>query len=219
MRGTLSPRKLDHVALWVSDPEDVVSTLLARLPFRVLEEGDDFLLVGRSPGLGKLTFFEAPGPRGRGALVRVAIGIPCATERTTIELADELRVELVPASPSGEVELDHVALQVPDPGESVREWIRLGFERDEIAGTVQRARLGESYVELQHGAPAPTARPLLNHLGLLVPSIEDVRIFVAEHDLSVTREVDAENSRALFVTGPDGVEIEYIEHKPSFALA
>jgi catechol 2,3-dioxygenase-like lactoylglutathione lyase family enzyme len=217
--GTLKPRKLDHVALWVSDPEDAVSTLLARLPFRVLEEGDDFLLVGRSPDHGKLTFFDAPGPRERGALVRVGIGIPCGTERTTIELADELRVELVPAAPSGEVDLDHVTLQVPDPGESIRAWIRLGFERDEIAGTVQRARLGGSYVELQPGAPAPTGRPLLNHLGLLVPSIEDVRAAVTELDLPVSREVDAENSRALFVTGPDGVEVEYIEHKPSFALA
>jgi hypothetical protein len=35
----------------------------------------------------------------------------------------------------------------------------------------------------------------------------------------VDKVVDADNSRALFVTGPDGVHLEYIEHKPSFALA
>lgn len=210
-------RKLDHVALWVSDPDEAASVVLGRLPFRVLEEGDDFLLLGRSPELGKLTLFEAPGPRERGALVRVGFGIPCAAERTAIELDDELRIELVPSDPHGEVDLDHVALQVPDPGASVREWMRLGLERDEIAGPVQRIRLGDAYVELHPGSPAGSERPLLNHLGLLVSSIEDVRQSVAQHDLPVTREIDANNSHALFVEGPDGVEIEFIEHKESFA--
>jgi catechol 2,3-dioxygenase-like lactoylglutathione lyase family enzyme len=215
----LRPRKLDHVALWVSDPDEAAGVLLSRLPFRVLEEGDDFLLVGRAPELGKLTFFEAPGPRGHGALVRVGIGVPCGTERTPIELDDDLRIELVPSDPRGEVDLDHVALRVADPGASVREWMRLGFEREEVAGTVQRVRLGDSYVELHHGAPAPTDRPLLNHLGLLVGSAADARSAISELGLDVTKEVDAEHSHALFVTGPDGVEVEYIEHKESFALA
>jgi catechol 2,3-dioxygenase-like lactoylglutathione lyase family enzyme len=215
----LSPRTLDHAALWVSDPGETAGILLSRLPFRVLEEGDDFLLLGRAPEFGKLTLFEAPGPRERGALVRVGIGIPSGTERTSIELGDELRVELVPSDPHGEVGLDHVALEVPDPGASVREWMRLGFERDEIAGTVQRVRLGDSYVELHDGAPAPPDRPLLNHLGLLVDSIDDARSAIFHLGLAVNEEVDAENSRALFVTGPDGVEVEYIEHKESFALA
>ena len=107
---------------------------------------------------------------------------------------------------------------MPDPGASVREWMRLGFQRDEIAGTIQRVRLGEAYVELHHGAPAPTERPLLNHLGLRVESVDDARWSIAELGLRVTREVDAENSRAVFVEGPDGVEVEFVEHKESFAL-
>lgn len=42
---------------------------------------------------------------------------------------------------------------------------------------------------------------------------------VAEQGLDVTKEVDAENILAVFVDGPDGVEVEYMEHRPSFALA
>ena len=42
---------------------------------------------------------------------------------------------------------------------------------------------------------------------------------VAERGPAVTREVDVENSRALFVRGSDGVRVEYIEHEPSVALA
>ncbi len=80
-------------------------------------------------------------------------------------------------------------------------------------------RLGNAVVELRPGRPAQTDRPYLNHLGLLVDSIEDVRRSVSEHDFDVTRETEGENSLALFLRGPDGVEIEYIEHKPSFALA
>ena len=151
--------------------------------------------------------------------MRIGIGIPCGTERSTIELDDDLSLELVPSDPGGEVDLDHLALEVADPAASVREWMRLSFERDEIAGTVQRVRLGDTFVELHHGRGEPAARPLLNHLGLLVSSIEDTRRSLDENGLAVNREVDAENSHALFVTGPDGVELEYIEHKPSFAHA
>ena len=42
---------------------------------------------------------------------------------------------------------------------------------------------------------------------------------MAEQGFHVNREVDAENSKAIFVRGPDDVELEYIEHKPSFVLA
>jgi hypothetical protein len=30
--------------------------------------------------------------------------------------------------------------------------------------------------------------------------------------------VDAENTVAAFVTGPDGVRLEYVAHKPTFSL-
>ena len=30
--------------------------------------------------------------------------------------------------------------------------------------------------------------------------------------------VDAANTYAVFVVGPEGVKLEYVEHKPSFSL-
>ena len=30
--------------------------------------------------------------------------------------------------------------------------------------------------------------------------------------------MDAENTIAVFVMGPDGIKLEYVEHKPSFSL-
>lgn len=212
------PQRLDHVALYVSDPDEVAARLLAQLPFRELERTGEFVLVGRAPELGKLTLFDAPGPRERGALLRIGIGIPCGTVERALDLGDdaELEVVLVPSDPEGEVDLCYVSLATPDPESSALRWLELGFEPEpRSARGVTRVRLGDSFLELHQRPAAATERPLLNHLGLLVESVDEL-----EHErLDVVRTVDADNSRAVFVKGPDGVEVEFIEHKPSFAFA
>jgi hypothetical protein len=216
------PEKLDHVALYVSDPAETAARILAQLPFRIIEESDEFVLVGRDPELGKLTLFaaEEDGAREPGVLRSVGIGIPCGTVERTLYLDDGLRLELTPSDPEGEVDLTRVTLLSPDPAASARGWLELGFEpAPKAVNGALRVRVGPQHLELVEGSPSPTERPLLNHLGVLVESFDDVRRSVEETGLEVNRVVDAENSRALFVCGPDGVELEYIEHKPSFALA
>jgi catechol 2,3-dioxygenase-like lactoylglutathione lyase family enzyme len=214
------PSKLDHVALYVSDPEGVAARILSQLPFRIIEETDEFVLIGRDPELGKLTLFHADAPREAGVVRGVGIGIPCATVERTVDLGDGLRLELVPADPEGEVELAYLAVHTPDPAASAKAWLEFGFEpAPKSAREVPRVRLASQYVELHASTPDHTDRPLLNHLGLLVDSLDEVRRSVDSMGVAVNREVDAENSRALFLDGPDGIELEYIEHKPSFALA
>jgi catechol 2,3-dioxygenase-like lactoylglutathione lyase family enzyme len=217
---TPNPQKLDHVALYVTEPEALAARILAQLPFRIIEETDEFVLLGRDPDLGKLTLFESPGPREPGLLRSVGIGVPCTSLERTLYFDDGLRLELTPSDPAGEVEVDHVTLLTPDPAASARQWLALGFEPAPKSATGDvRVKVGGQHLELHPGSPGPTDRPLLNHLGVLVPSFDDVRRAAGEDGLDVTKEVDAEHSRALFVRGPDGVELEYIEHKASFALA
>ena len=36
--------------------------------------------------------------------------------------------------------------------------------------------------------------------------------------LEIDQFVDAANTLAVFVWGPDGIKLEYVEHKPSFSL-
>jgi catechol 2,3-dioxygenase-like lactoylglutathione lyase family enzyme len=214
------PHKLDHVALYVSDPEGVAARILSQLPFRVIEESDEFVLIGRDPELGKLTLFHADPPREAGVVRSVGIGIPAATVERIVDLDDGLRLELVPARPEGEVELAHLAVLTPDPASSAKAWLEFGFEpAPKSSSGVPRVRLGAHSIELHVGTPEPTGRPLLNHLGLLVDSLDEARSSLDSMGVTVNREVDAENSRALFFDGPDGIELEYIEHKPSFALA
>ena len=215
----MRPEKLDHVALFVSDPDRVAAMLCARLPFRVIERTDEFVLVGRAPELGKITLFRARGPRDRGALLHIGIGVPCAAAATSLDAGEGLTVELVPAPAEGEVELEHVGLLVPDPVASAQAWLAFGLERASRVGPVERVQLGGAFVEFHPGTPSVTDHPLLNHVGLLVESLADVRDSVAEQGVHVFREVDAANSTAIFVRGPDDVELEYIEHKPSFVLA
>ena len=214
----VNPTIIDHVALYVSDPQRTAAALLARLPLRILEETDDFVLVGRSPELGKLTFFSASSPREQGQLLRIGMAVPCAMASSSVDLGEELTVELVPGPRDGEVTLDHVALRVPDPVSSARAWLELGLEPMERVGTIERARIGDAFVELHPGAAAPTRRPLLNHVGLLVESVDDAHASAVDAGLEVRRLVEAENSRAIFLTGPDGVEVELVQHLPSFAL-
>ena len=44
------------------------------------------------------------------------------------------------------------------------------------------------------------------------------QIVPREPDHGVDKVVDAANTRAVFVWGPERVRIEYVEHKPGFAL-
>jgi hypothetical protein len=214
------PQKLDHVALYVSDPSAVASLVLAQLPFRVIEESDEFVLIGREPTLGKLTLFRGDGPREAGVLRQIAVGIPGGTAHLDLDLGEGLQLGLMPTDPDGEVEVAGVTLLARDPAASARYWLRLGLEPTPKGedGSV-RVQIGGAYLELVPGSVASTERPLLNHLGVLVESFDDLRRAVEEQGLDVDKVVDADNSRALFVTGPDGVHLEYIEHKPSFALA
>ena len=216
----MAPQTLDHVALYVTDPDAVAACILSQLPFRVIEETDEFVLIGRDPQLGKLTLFRAEGARDAGSLREIGIGIPCATLERTVEVGEGLRLNLVPGEPDGEVDLGFVALNVPDPDASAQAWLDLGFApASDACSGARRVRVGSHHVELHAGIPASSERPLLNHLGVLVESLDDAHRTIEEHDLVVEKEVDAEMSRAVFVHAPDGVSLEYIEHKPAFATA
>jgi hypothetical protein len=53
---------------------------------------------------------------------------------------------------------------------------------------------------------------------VLVDSAEDHRTAAEERDIEVQDFVDAPNTLAVFVWLPERVRLEYVEHKPTFAL-
>jgi hypothetical protein len=78
--------------------------------------------------------------------------------------------------------------------------------------------VGGAFVEFHEGDPGDSGRPLLNHLAVRVESAEDHIAEAKEIGLDVADVVDAANTYALFVWGPERVKIEYVEHKPTFSL-
>jgi catechol 2,3-dioxygenase-like lactoylglutathione lyase family enzyme len=133
---------------------------------------------------------------------------------TEFDAGEGLRVVLVEAPTDVDYDLDHVALRSADPRATAIEYERYGFRP---AGPA-RVEVGGAFVELHEGDPAHGDRPLLNHLAVLVDSADDAVADADELGIEVESTVDAANTYAAFLVGPEAVRIEYVEHKPSFSL-
>jgi catechol 2,3-dioxygenase-like lactoylglutathione lyase family enzyme len=212
----MQPKTLDHVALWVADRDTIVETLLEHLGIHVIDRQDNFTLLGADARRFKLTLFDAEGPRDQGVLAHVALrvnnlpgGVP-----ETFAAGEGLRIVLVEAPTEVDYDLDHIALLSLDPRATAAEYERYGFR----AAGPDRVEVGGAFVELQPGPVEQTDRPLLNHLAVLVDSAADSVADAEELGIEVESTVDAANTVAAFLAGPEGVRIEYVEHKASFSL-
>jgi catechol 2,3-dioxygenase-like lactoylglutathione lyase family enzyme len=231
----MSPRTLDHVALWVADRDGIAAFVTRHLGMHVIERTERFTLVGSDARHGKLTLFAAEGPREQGALRHIALRV-ASVERAAealpsnlkvdafdsslyFDVADRVRLGLVEAPTDVPYDLDHVALSSARPEETADAYTRLGFTAAEPGASGQpRVRVGEAYVEFHPGDPGDPERPLLNHLAVLVDSAEEHRLDAEELGVEIADVVDAANTLAVFLWGPERVKIEYVEHKPSFSL-
>jgi catechol 2,3-dioxygenase-like lactoylglutathione lyase family enzyme len=215
----MEPKTLDHVAFWLADREPIAEFVTTKLGLHVIDRQDNFTLVGADARRGKLTLFDAEGPREAGAFKHVALRVSKLPEgQTEFELGEGVNLVLVETPTDSEYDLDHVALYSADPAQTAEAYARYGF--DSAAPSADghpRVEVGGAYVEFHPGNPGDPEKPLLNHLAVLVESVEE-HIAEAEEMGVVDNVVDAANTRAVFVWGPERVRIEYVEHKPEFAL-
>src|SRR6266571_1455055 len=142
-RDKISPLALDHVAVWTEERDAIAGFVTAHLGMHVIERTDTFTLVGADARRGKLTLFDAEGPRHAGQLVHVALRVPsldAALERVKIpvlksrvdahmQLPEGLELVLVEGDTPVAVDLDHVALACTDPEACAVGWEQLGFNR------------------------------------------------------------------------------------------
>jgi catechol 2,3-dioxygenase-like lactoylglutathione lyase family enzyme len=227
------PKILDHVAFWLDDRDRVADFVTNHLGMHVIERTDRFTLVGADALRGKLTLFEADGPREQGALKHVALRVsdldaalekvPGQVERddgrALFDVSEGLRLALVEAPTESEYDLDHVALFSADPKRTAKRYRDYGFQAAAPGpGGVPRVEVSGAYVEFYEGDPGDPERPLLNHLAVLVDSAENHRAEAEDLDIEVQDFVDAPNTLAVFVWLPERVRLEYVEHKPTFAL-
>jgi catechol 2,3-dioxygenase-like lactoylglutathione lyase family enzyme len=233
--GSVRPKTLDHVAYWLDDRDRIADFVTSHLGMHVIERTDKFTLVGRDALKGKLTLFDADGPRERGALKHVALRVN-DLDAALAELPDELPVErenggayfdlgdgvtlgLVEGETETEYDLDHVALYSAEPEATASRYRDYGFAPAEAgASGAPRVEIAGAFVELHPGEPGDPERPLLNHLAVLVDSAEEHQQAAVEREIEVQDFVDAPNTLAVFVWLPERVRLEYVEHKPTFAL-
>jgi catechol 2,3-dioxygenase-like lactoylglutathione lyase family enzyme len=227
----IAPHSFDHVALWVADRDTLAALLCDHLGMHEIERTDRFTLVGADARLGKLTLFDAEGPREPGVLERVVLAVT-DLDAAVDALPDGLGLErrgddLVcfdgpeglglglqrTAAPQVDYDLAHVVLRVPDPDAARERLVAMGFERDG-----DRLAVAEKGLLLEAGEAGGEERPLLNHLALLVDSAQAVSDEAETRGYEIADFVDAENTIAVFVWGPDSIKLEYVEHKPSFSL-
>jgi catechol 2,3-dioxygenase-like lactoylglutathione lyase family enzyme len=212
-------KRLDHIALYMGDRNAAAGYLTKHLGFHVVDHTERYTLVGAGGRLGKLTLFDAPQgttpspgeikrislrvaePRDRGYSFTGPEGLPLALVRGEGEFAD--------------YDLDGFVLRSGSPEESARTFVEMGFAPGDDATTV---KAGEYSLRLTGSAPDANGGGMLFHVGCLVDSAEDHRKEAEERGLEVEDFVDGPNTLAVFVRGPEGLSVEYVEHKSTFSL-
>jgi catechol 2,3-dioxygenase-like lactoylglutathione lyase family enzyme len=228
----MQPQALDHIALWVEDRTKLAEFCVSYLGMHVIDETDTFTLVGSDARRGKLTLFAASGQRATGVLqaVILAVGdlkaaiqrLPAhlsldhsATGEVTFLAPEGLRMGLI-ERPNADLDydIDHIRLIVPDPSSTFAQLTEFGFS--ELNGCLA---VEDKYLTLERGHSGSSQRPLLNHIALLVASAQDHIEEARSRGLHIVDIVDAPNTYAVFIMGPDQMKLEYVEHKPTFSLS
>ena len=221
----MQPKTLDHVAFWVADRAPIVAFLERHVGMHVIAQEENFTLLGSDARRGKLTLFDADGPREQGALKHVALRVSdlaAARARSARRAqpdvfdagegicADARRRRRPTSSTTSTTSRSGRA----SPAETAREYERYGF----APAGAGRVEVGGAFIVFHEGDPGEPERPLLNHLAVLVDSADDVIADAGDLGIEVESVVDAANTYAAFLWGPERVRIEYVEHKPTFSL-
>jgi catechol 2,3-dioxygenase-like lactoylglutathione lyase family enzyme len=227
-------KRLDHIALYMGDRDAAAGFLTTHLGFHVVDHTERYTLVGAGGRLGKLTLFDAPPGTtpSPGEIERIAIRVAdpeAAAARLPREAGAEPRdggysftgpeglpLALVPGEGEfADYDLDGFVLRSGSPEESARTLAEMGFVPGDGATTV---KAGDYLISLTDSSPDANGGGMLFHVGCLVDSAEDHRKEAEERGLEVQDFVDGPNTLAVFVRGPEGVSVEYVEHKSTFSL-
>ncbi len=224
--------KLDHIALYMGDRDVAAEFLTTHLGFHVVDHTDRYTLVGAGGRLGKLTLFDAPQGTtpSPGEIERILIRV-ADPEAAVEELPSEVHAEaydggysftgpeglplaLVPGEGEfTDYDLEGFVLHSGSPEDAARTFVEMGFAPGDDATSV---RAGEYRINLTDSTP--DGGGMLFHVGCLVDSAEDHRKEAEEQGFEIQDFVEGPNTLAVFVRGPEGVSVEYVEHKPTFSL-
>jgi catechol 2,3-dioxygenase-like lactoylglutathione lyase family enzyme len=227
-------KRLDHIALYMADRDAAAGFLTTHLGFHVVDHTERYTLVGAGSRLGKLTLFDAPQGKipspGEIEDITIRVADPeAAAARLPREAGAEPRdggysftgpeglpLALVPGEGEfADYDLDGFVLRSGSPEESARTFVELGFAPGDGTTTVKAC---DYLIRFTGSSPDANGGGMLFHVGCLVDSAEDHRKEAEERGLEVQNFVDGPNTLAVFIRGPEGVSVEYVEHKSTFSL-
>jgi len=114
--------------------------------------------------------------------------------------------QLAPANDSG-VALGHVHLVVKDPDGQKKLWMDVFGAEIAHAGALEMLRIPGTYVLINKGdPPEPNPAPTLDHIGLMVKDLADIKAKLAAANVEVPE-------RIPIATLPGGVRVELLEDK------
>jgi catechol 2,3-dioxygenase-like lactoylglutathione lyase family enzyme len=224
-------RKLDHIALYMSDRGAATDFLTTYLGLHVVDHTDRYTLVGAGGKLGKLTLFDTPeGLEPSPGLIE-RINFRVADTRAAARLLSEVEsvdggyhfsgpggLPLALVRGEGEFtgyDLEGLVLRSNDPEGSARGFLEMGFAPGEDTTTV---KAGEYRLRLMPSSSSGGKQGMLYHIGCLVDSAVNHRREAEEKGFEIQDFVEGPNTVSVFVGGPEGVSVEYVEHKRTFSL-
>lgn len=216
---------LDSVGFAVSDLEAMATFLCGHLGMHELDRAPGRLLVGAGDGAATLTIVSAEGPREPGALRRLVLRV-ADVERAVAALPAETAVEgdrlelatfhgpeglglgfTLVAGGGIDYDVDHVRLRVSDP-----EQTRVALAGAGFVPRAEALHVADKYIALA-GSPAPTERPLLDHVAVRVASLEAVAEQARERGLAGDERV-AGGAFGIVLPGDEQIRIHFVERTP-----
>jgi hypothetical protein len=227
MADSVSIPRLDHVAIRVGDRAAFAAGLVEQLDVHVIEHTDRLTLVGAHADHGKITVLDAiderdPTPNrivslvlaeGAGAAVPPPVVMPGGLVLTFASIDD-----LGPGwQDTPRHALVGVSLRAADPTAAARELqarydMRVATAGPEHAVVEVGRTLADGRLTLSRESWAHDDRPsMLDHVGIRVVDALGTRERFETDGIDIARWVEVDHSRAVFVDGPEQLQLEYLE--------
>lgn len=218
--------RLDHVAIHVGDRGAFVDTLLDLLDVRVLEQTERFTLIGAHPDHGKLTLLDADDHRAPvpnrivSIMLAESAGTAAAPPVTltgglvlTFASVDDLGADWADTPRHAVVGVTLRAQDPPIAGARLEaeHRMRLGMVGPDHAVLDVGATPSCGRITLSREAWATDGPSMLDHVGIRVEDAGAWRAAAESSGIEVMRWVEAPHSRAVFVSGPEDLLLEFVE--------
>jgi catechol 2,3-dioxygenase-like lactoylglutathione lyase family enzyme len=228
MPETVQLPRLDHVAIHVADRDAFAQELVDRFDVHVIEQTERFTLIGADASHGKLTLLDKVDDDGPDPVPNRIVSLVLAEGAGSsgpppVTLPGGLVVTFAPIDDLGPEWTDTprhalvgLMLRTMDPPLAAATF---ETQHDMHVGAVSPdhavLEVGEASTEgritLSRETWSEDAPSMLDHIGIRVPDAASWRERAEQRELDVVKWVDAPHSRAVFVTGPDHLLLEYVE--------